>query len=280
MDLTEKLKLLLGLRYDDFDSSRFNRLTDVVLLDDGDDINLRVGLVYEPNELVTIYGSFAEGFRPTVGANFAGEPFEPEKTESAEVGARFTDRDSNWSSSVALFTATKSNILTADPINCCFSAQVGEADSRGVEVDVTGNLTDSISLYLSYAYVDAETANEHINLDWGVNVPAGARLINVPEHAATLSMQKGFSIGEGNGAAGFVVRYNGDMLGETIDQSYILPSYTLLNLFATYAPNDRFEFAVNVDNVTDEHYIANSYHKYWSMPGVPLSYSVSLQYSF
>lgn len=280
MDLTDNLKVLLGMRYDNFDTTSINNLTDTVNDDSGDDTNIRAGLVYEMNENLTFYGSYAEGFRPTTGSNFEGVPFDPEKTESAEIGGRLMNRDGTLSGSVAVFTATKSNILTADPINCCFSAQIGEADSRGVEFDLTGNLTDSLSLYFSYAYVNAESANDVINLDWGVEVPAGSRLLNVPEHAASLSMTKKFRLGDGDGRAGFVVRYNGDMLGQTIDLDYMLPSYTLLNLFATYAPSDRLEFAVHVDNATDEHYIANSYHKWWSNPGMPRSYTVSMRYSY
>ncbi len=280
MYLTDNLKVLLGLRYDSFDTTTLNRLTDTVREHTGDDTNFRVGLVYDLNDFVTLYGSYAQGFRPLTGASFDGVPFDPEKTESSEIGGRFSNREGNLSGSVALFTATKDNILTADPINCCFSAQIGAAESRGLEIDLTGNLTDSVSMYLSYAYINAESVNSIINLDWGVEVPAGSRLINIPEHAASLSLRKRFNIGNGTGLAGVAVEYNSDMLGETVDPSYILPSYTLLNLYVNYEPNDSLQFSVNLDNVTDEHYIASSYHKWWSFPGMPRSYSVSMQYSF
>ncbi len=119
-----------------------------------------------------------------------------------------------------------------------------------------------------------------INSDWGVVVPAGSRLINVAENTANLSLSKGFSLAGSDASAGFVVRYVGDRLGETIDPTFVLPSYTLLNLFATYQPSDNLQFAIHVDNVTDEEYIESSYHKWWMMPGSPITYSVSLQYSY
>jgi iron complex outermembrane receptor protein len=280
MDLTEKVKLLLGFRYDDFGQDITNRFTDSTSKVNRTENSYRAGIVYEPNSNVSLYASYAEGFRPNTGADFEGTPFEPEKSESSEIGVKWSSADGDLTGSVALFSATKSNILTADPVNSGFSAELGEADSTGVEIDLAGNITDDLSIYFSYAHTNAETANDVINLDWGVLVPAGSSLINVPENAASLSLSQGFELGGSDASAGFTVRYVGDRLGETIDSDYVLDSYTVLNLFATYSPSDRLTIAAHVDNVTDEEYIESSYHKWWSMPGSPMTYSVSLQYSY
>lgn len=280
IDINEKFKLLLGLRYDDFDQTITNRLSSSTSKVSPTETSYRAGVVFEPNSYISVYASYAEGFRPNTGTNFEGTAFKPENSESSEIGVKWSSEDGDIGGSVALFSATKSNILTADPVNSGFSAELGEADSKGIEIDLVGNLTDDLSIYFSYAYTDAETANDVINLDWGVQVPAGSRLINVPEHAANLSLSKGFQLAGSDASAGFALMYTGDRLGETIDSSYMLPSYTLLNLFATYSPSDRLRLAVHIDNVTDEEYIESSYHKWWSMPGAPMTYSVSLQYSY
>ena len=280
MDITEKLKILLGFRYDDFEQTITNQVSGAASDVGLTETSYRAGIVFEPNANVSIYASYSEGFRPNTGADFRGTPFEPEYSESQEIGVKWNSADGNLTGSVTIFTAEKSNILTADPVNSPFSAELGEADSEGVEIDLKGNITGGLSVYLSYAYINAETANDIINADWGVSVPAGSRLINVPDHNASLSLSKGFQIGGSDASAGFAIRYSGDRLGETIDSSYELPSYTVLNLFATYAASDNFQFAVHVDNVTDEEYIESSYHKWWNMPGSPTTYSVSMQYSY
>lgn len=281
MDISERFKILLGLRYDDFEQTITDNPTGNVTSEvNPKETNYRAGFVFEPNSNVSLYASYAEGFRPNTGADFEGTPFDPEDSESAEVGVKWTSIDGDLTGSVAIYSAKKSNILTADPINSGFSAQLGEADSKGVELDIAGNITEDLSVYFSYAYTDAETANDVINLDWGVLVPAGSRLINVPEHSASLSLNKGFEIGGSDASAGFALRYVSDRLGETIDPGYSLPSYTVLNLFGIYAASDRLRFSVHVDNVTDEEYIESSYHKWWSMPGAPTTYSVSIQLSY
>lgn len=280
IDLTDTFKILLGLRYDDFEQKITNRLASTQTNVDRTETSYRAGLVYEPNTNLSLYASYAEGFRPNTGSSFEGTPFEPEESTSAEVGVKWSSANGELSGSVALFSAEKSNILTADPVNSGFSAELGEADSTGVEIDLTGNLTDDLSVYFSYAYTNAETANDVINLDWGVLVPAGSRLINIPEHTAAISMSRGLKLGGSDGSAGFSFRYVGDRLGETIDSSYTLSSYTVLNLFGTYSVNDNLQLALHIDNVLDEEYIESSYHKWWSMPGAPMTYSVSLQYSY
>jgi iron complex outermembrane receptor protein len=271
----------LGLRYDDFEQTITDNPTgNVTSKVNPKETSYRAGFVFEPNSNLSLYASYAEGFRPNTGADFQGTPFDPENSESAEVGVKWTSIDGDLTGSVAVYSANKSNILTADPINSGFSAQLGEADSTGVEIDLTGNITDDLSIYFSYAYTDAETANDVINLDWGVLVPAGSRLINIPEHSAAISMSKGLNLGGSDASAGFSFRYVGDRQGETIDSSYTLSSYTVLNLFGTYAVNDNVQLALHIDNVLDEEYIESSYHKWWSMPGAPMTYSVSLQYSY
>ncbi|HNP62672.1 MAG TPA: TonB-dependent siderophore receptor [Woeseiaceae bacterium] len=280
MDLTDRLKLLVGLRYDDFDQTITNRFSSAVSSVNPTETSYRAGLVFEPTTNVSLYASYAEGFRPNTGADFQGRAFEPEDSESSEIGVKWTSTDGDLSGSVTLFQAKKSNVLTADPINAGFSAELGEAESEGVEIDLAGNITDDLSIFFSYAYIDAVQANGIINADWGVFVPAGTPLINVADHTANLSLSKGFTLRGSDASAGFAVRYVGDRLGETIDPTYVLPSFTLLNLFGTYQPTDNLRFAVHVDNVTDKEYIESSYHKWWNMPGSPRTYSVSLQYSY
>ena len=111
-------------------------------------------------------------------------------------------------------------------------------------------------------------------------MPAGTPLINIPKHTANISLSKAFSIGGSDASAGFSFRYVDDRLGQTIDPDYILPSHTVLNLFATYQLSDKLTFAVHLDNVMDEEYIESSYHAWWNMPGSPRSYSISMQYSY
>ena len=79
---------------------------------------------------------------------------------------------------------------------------------------------------------------------------------------------------------GATVHYVDDRLGETIDPDYILPAYTLVNLFAEFELNDKLSAQLNIDNLLDKTHYVSSYSAIWTMPGAPRSYSASLRYSF
>ncbi len=278
IDLSEKWKVLFGVRYDDYDQDVTNRLSGSKVSQSLTQTSPRAGIVFEPNDNLSIYASYAEGFRPNSGIDANDNAFDPEETKSYEAGVKYYNE--TISATVAVFSMEKSNILTADPVNQGFSAALGEAESEGVEIDITGQLTDSLSLMLNYAYVDAKTTNTVVNADWGVEIPAGSPLINIPENSANMVLKQDFTFGGSPASMGLSVIYVDDRLGETIDPSYILPSYTLLNLFGSYQMTDRLKLSVNLDNVTDEEYYVSSYHKWWTMPGAPFSWTVGAEYAF
>ena len=76
------------------------------------------------------------------------------------------------------------------------------------------------------------------------------------------------------------VRHVGDRVGETTDANYILPSYTLVNLAASVDLSQQLSLKFDVNNLFNEAYIENSYHKLWNLPGSPVNYSVSVKYQF
>jgi len=278
IDLSEQWKVLLGVRHDDFSQDIDFRLTGRTSSQSQTQTSPRAGIVFEPNQNLSLYGSYAEGFRPNSGADVTGSAFEPEESKSYEVGVKFSALEDRIQGTVALFTMEKSNIITADPVNQGFSAALGEAESKGVEIDLTAQLSDTLNVMFNYAYVDAQTSNDIINADWGVEVPSGSPLINVPENSANLVVVKNFAIAGLPAMLGMSVNYVDERLGETIDLDYYLPDYTLVNLFASYDLTEKLRISVNLENITDEKYYVSSYHKWWTTPGAPFSYMVSVNY--
>ncbi|MCH1930870.1 TonB-dependent siderophore receptor [Shewanella sp. A25] len=278
LDLNEKWKLTLGGRFDSFEQNIENYKNQTETDQSQNVFSPRAGVVYEWQPWLSVYGSYSEGFRPNTGSDYRGVAFEPEESKSFEFGTKFELE--SLSASIALFRAEKSNVLTADPVNSGFSAALGKADSQGVELDLAAYLSQDTQLLLSYAYTDAKTANEILNADWGVSIPEGSRLINIPKHSGSLTLKHDTSLFGSDASAGASVLYVDDRLGETIDPSYELPAYTLVNLFGTYALNQVVSLQFNVNNLFDEVYYQSSYSSLWTMPGEPRSYKVSVRYSF
>ncbi|MBD3585783.1 TonB-dependent siderophore receptor [Salinimonas sp. HHU 13199] len=278
IDLSQRVKLQVGGRFDDFKQTIENHKAQTVVNQQQSVFSPRAGIVYLWDEAVSLYASYSEGFQPNTGANAQGNAFVPEESESFEVGSKF--ESAMFEGTVALFRAEKSNILTADPLNSGFSAALGKADSQGVEIDLKAYFTENIRTSLSYAYTDAKTANQITNADWGVNIPKGSRLINIPKHNATLSLIHDTVLMGKSTSWGGNVQYVGKRLGETIDPSYILPDYTLVNVFSRFEITADTTLQLNVTNLFDEKYYPSSYSAIWTMPGEPRSYRVSVNYRF
>lgn len=277
IDLTARWKIQLGGRFDSFDQDIENDLTSTSSSQHQTVFNPRAGVVYQWSDNGSFYGSYSQGFRPNTGADVNNRAFAPEKTKSWEIGTKFSLGSTQGS--LALFRAEKNNMLTTDPI-MGFSAALGEVESQGVELELSGQITDSTSYLVSYTYTDASTAKNMINLDWGIELPKGSRLLNIPEHSARAMIKQQLNLFGYSAHMGAEVQYVGDRLGETIDPSYILPAYTLVNIFARFELSEQLSAQLNIDNLFDKTHFVSSYSAIWTMPGAPRSYSASLRYNF
>ena len=275
--LTDRLQVRLGARYDDFTNESLNRTTGARTSVSDDKVSPQIGIVFDATDALTLYAAYGQGFRQNSGADFAGRPFEPEESESAEIGARFDI--AGLQATLAVFSMTKTNILTADPVNAGFSIAIGEARSQGVEVDLAGELPGGVNVWLSYAYVDAQAANDVLDFNFALTIRSGDRLINVPEHTLSLTASKGFELGGRDLELGGSLLYVGERLGETAT-TFELPSYTTLRLFGSYALTDALEIAAEVNNLADEEYYTNSFSRLWVAPGAPRNATVTLRYRF
>ncbi|NKF51079.1 TonB-dependent siderophore receptor [Shewanella sp. WXL01] len=278
--LGDRASILIGARYDKFKQEIYDFTRDRAQSQSKSALNPRLGITYEITDAVNLYTNYAEGFRPNPGLDSNGDAFDPEKSKSFEVGAKWQNASDTFSGNIAWFNSTKSNILTADPSNPDFSATLGEATSQGIELELTSYITDNTNVKLAYSYTDAKTANETTNPDWGVTIPKGSRLINIAEHVGNLSLNHYANIKSMEAYFGTTVNYVGDRLGETTDPDYILPAYTLVNLHASLQVNNDLSLKFDINNLFNTKYFESSYHKLWTMPGEPLNFQVSVKYQF
>jgi iron complex outermembrane recepter protein len=183
--------------------------------------------------------------------------------------------DGRLSLNGALYNLTKTNILTPDPANPTKKIAIGEANSKGLELDALGKLSDTLSLIASYAYTDTE-----ITKDFGGN--KGNRLPYAPRNQYSLwlsyhpqgSTPDGLTLGGGVFGAG--QRY-GDAAN-----SYGDDGYAKLDVFAAY----RFQYnqtkltaQVNVNNVLNEkfYYLRNAGS---NLPAEPTAVQATLRADF
>ena len=270
--LNDRWIFVAGARYEMFDQQAgkgtpFTRNTDL----NGEKWIPRAGLVYRYNDELSLYGSYTESFKPnssiaTLADNTVlGSDTPPERAKSWELGAKW-EVDNRISATLALFDIRKRNVLVAN-----FDSQTtqtvyttaGEVHSRGMELDVSGELSDRWSLIGGYAFTDA----------WVVDDPTlkGNRLQNVPRHSGSLSAVYDFGqvLGSDRLRAGAGAHWVSKRAGNP-DNDFDLPGYTVADAFATYETSldgQKVKFQLNVKNLFDRTYYSSAVSRYFVSMG-------------
>lgn len=275
LDLSPRWKALLGVRRDSYDQTVVNRRLDRSNAQSLGATSPRAGLVYQPTPALSLYASAAKGFRPNSGIGLDNAAFPAESSRSHEAGARIDSADGKLSTTVALYRIAKKNVLAVDPRNADFSVPAGEVASKGLEVDMAGDIARNVRLSLAYAYTDAVVTQ-------GDNaIVTGSRFPNVPKHSATVLVTPRFRLGSGMAMLGAGFSYVGARMGDVAASSgFVLPSHATARLVASYAPGPRLRLALNVDNLFDKQYYASSYSTVWVAPGAPRTARLNLRYRF
>ncbi len=290
IDLTDRLQLRFGGRFDDFTQDLTNLRADPVATITTSDqrFSPQVGAVYLVNDGLSLYGSYGEGFRQQTGSDFEGNQFDPNITRSGEIGVK-VDLEKYFSAVVgsvtlAGFRVSQSNILVNDDrpeavAAGFFSATAGEARSLGVELDANAHFDGGLNLWLSYAFIDAEFTNSNPDADFGAIIEEGDPLINAPRHQLNFQVSQQFEVAEAPAQVGGGVLYTGERLGWT-GFDFFLPSYTTVRLFGQIEPLPGFALRFDIDNLFDETFYTNSFADVWVEPGAPRRFRFTAAYSF
>ncbi|MBC6610569.1 TonB-dependent receptor [Hymenobacter sp. BT507] len=154
-----RLRLTLAARYSNNYNVRSRAQDDVV--------TPRVGLSATVAPNTSVYALYDQSFIPVAGVDINNVPFDPQRGRNTEVGVKRNWMDGRFSSTVTAFNITKTNVLAPDnnranlERNPNSQIQVGEVRSRGVEVDLTGELLPGLNAVLNYAYLDPEVTKDN-----------------------------------------------------------------------------------------------------------------------
>ena len=277
ISLTDKLDIRVGARFDDYQQELNNRRSNNVSEFSESRVSPQFGVVYKAADAFSLYAVYGENFRPLSGANDENR-LEPNQSKSTEAGIKFALNDGALEGTFAIFDVEQSNISTVD---ADFNATaIGEAGSQGVEFDLNGNINDTLSIWVSYSYVDAETKNAFNDPNFGTEVLAGASLLNIPENQFSLQViQQTQWVGKELNLIGGLV-YVDERNGFFSDQDFKLPSYITVRVAANYNVSESLKFSAEINNLFDEEHYTNSFADVWVQPGTPRSARVSAVFRF
>lgn len=135
----------------------------------------RFGLSYSIMKDFSVYGLYDQSFLPVAGQNYLGEAFKPIRGNNVEFGLKKDWFDGKWNATIAAYKITKSNVLTADLDQSHIDAsailnggnpvanlqiQLGEVKSKGIEIDIAGEIVKDLNVVLNYALTDARISKD------------------------------------------------------------------------------------------------------------------------
>lgn len=277
IDISEHWQALVGVRMDVINQEILEMVSGVDSSRHDQRFSPRLGLVYSVNDNLSFYSSYSEGFLPLSGTDAQGLPFGSEESRSFEVGSKLSTN--TLQATLALFDAHKSNILVSDPINVGYSAPLGSARSRGIELDASYQ-APWFDSKLSYSFLDTGTDKDSVNADWGVPIPKGSPLVNVPRHNLSLVLSRDFYIKDAELRAGLSYRFVDSRLGDAADLSFRLPAYQVYGAFVRWQVTEALTVTANANNLFDKDYVDSSYNALWVYPGAPRNFKLSVSYGF
>lgn len=261
--------LLLGARWNSFrETLTDNLIAGRVLRTEDKGVTPRAALTWSVTPSLSFYTSWGESLRlnPSDGAN----TFDAEKSNSAEIGAKYSFLNGAITGQSALFTMTKRNVLNPNAIDPFLKSHIGRQRSRGFETELTANLSSGLFVTAVYSYIDATVRQDQSA------ALVGTRLSNVPKHLGSIYANQKL----GRFAIGAGVSHVGERVGDPFGTAYRLPGYTIARADVSFAINEQFKLRFDLDNIFDTYYIANSYADVWTMPGAPRNWRVTLSGRF
>jgi len=237
----------------------------------------RLGAVWQfaPNQ--SVYAQYQDAVTTNNGRDTVTHAALPaERGKQFEVGHKIELFDGRLTSTVALYELTKRNragqvtIADAPYYNIL---TVGKARSRGLEWDLSGQITRSLSVIASYAYTDTEVLED----------PSyqGKKLANVARHTGSLWARYAIDSQWSTGAGVFAQGQREGDLGNTFE----LPGYARVDAMLAYRfglAGTKASLQFNVDNVFDKKYFTASHPwaQDWIKLGSPRTARATLRLDF
>ena len=266
IDVTDKFKILLGGRFDNFDITVRDVKKGTSETREDEEFSPRAGLIFKPQENVSLYVSYAESFLPRSGEQFKkldanAARLDPDVYESTEIGVKWDIRPGL--SFTASYFDSEQTVATRDSDTGENSEIVG-LQVDGIELELKGQVTEKLSLAIGYSDLDGETAK-------------GGEPREIPEYTASLWAT--YEVNDRFGI-GFGVTAEGESNIKNDKPGLILPDYTRVDFAAYYDLADDLSIQLNVENVTDELYFPHSHSTHQASVGEPLNARISLRKTF
>ncbi|MFA5985011.1 MAG: TonB-dependent receptor [Methylococcaceae bacterium] len=249
-----------------------------------DAVTPRFGLLWHPQQWVSLYANYSESFGVNTGLVFISEgnfaSVAPTSATQYEGGIKTEFFDGRLRATLGYYDLTKTNTAVSDPDqthNCgqgpgSCSLAIGEVRSQGPELDIQGEILPGWNAIATWANVDVRVtksldSNTLVSDANGNGFKVGDRLFNVPRNTASFWSTyeflagdlKGLKFGGGVNIQEGAIGASGVNFTNAIPPIKV-PGYATLNLLAAYSRHigkAKITLQLNVDNLLDKRYYTN-----------------------
>ena len=273
IDLAEQWKMVLGARYEQVDTSikKYSVASGRSALTTGSDtkarddsnISPRLGIIFKPQENMSLYLSYSESFLPKSGDQYKSwgdnAAFDPDVFENTELGFKY-DMDSGLSLSIAYFDNEK----VAGQEDGVGGSEVISQAIDGFEIGLAGQVNEQNSISFGLSSVDA------------VGSDGTTKVKEVPELTYSLwyTHQANDMFALSLGAV-----YQDEQIIKSAGGAK-LPDFTRIDMAMIITPTDSDTVRINIENLGDETYYPHSHSTHQVSVGESANVRVSYSKSF
>ena len=266
IDVSDNFKIMLGGRFDSFDITVRDIKNGTSETREDEEVSPRAGLIFKPQENLSLYVSYSESFLPRSGEQFkslssSSARLDPDVFESTEIGVKWDIRD-NLSFTVSYFDSEQTQAVRDSDTG--ENSEIVGLQVDGIELELKGQISDKLYLALGYSDLDGETGK-------------GGEPREIPEQTASLWAT--YQVND-NFGLGFGITHQGESNIKNDKPGLILPDYTRVDFAAYYDISEDLSLQLNVENITDELYFPHSHSTHQASVGEPLNARFSLRRKF
>ena len=274
ISLGDHIDVVAGLRYDSFDISGIDLFpaVDRPFARKDKKVSPRLGLIFKPQDTISLYGSYSQSFLPRSGDQFLSltvsqQNLAPEKFTNYEIGAKWDVRP-NFNLTFAAFQLERSNATTPDPLNPLVSINIGMTRTQGIELAATGQITPAWQVHGGYSYQDATLAGND-----------SVRLGQVPKHQASLWNR--FEVSDAFAAGLGIIHQSSQFAAiRTAANTTLLPAFTRVDAALYYDLTDAVQVQLNVENLFNTTYFSDAHNNNNISTGAPINGRFTIRAKF
>jgi len=216
------------------------------------------GVVYDLNDTYSAYASYTAIYQPQVYKYANGSTLAPTEGNSYETGLKAAYLDGKLNASLALFRIEQDNVaesIGTNPVtNEGIYQAIDGATTKGVELELSGELQEGWNLSAGYTYARTRDADQQRIFGYPLSTTKPEHVVRVFSTYRLPGVLDKVTVG---GGISWQSGYYGQIYSSTVGDYTLIKQggYSLVDLMSRYQYNEHLSFAVNANNVLDKKYL-------------------------